>query len=171
MGIPTLMPDPSTARSERGNGLRRGWWVLFGVGVIAALGLVVGSQAYRREHDRHTLVRRVRVLEGALRAHDPSIVLSVEGRDPPGTRDPVREARHRAMLDDFERLAHLDDFAMTGIRVELRGDVGIVSYRVRGVPRLYRIPGAARGGDPLLQRRARCVFGAPPGGGSSPSTG
>ena len=164
MGIPTLMPDPSTARSERGNGLRRGWWVLFGVGVIAALGLVVGSQAYRREHDRHTLVRRVRVLEGALRAHDPSIVLSVEGRDPPGTRDPVREARHRAMLDDFERLAHLDDFAMTGIRVELQGDVGIVSYRVRGVPRRYRIPGTARASDPPAPAAGEMRFRRTAGG-------
>ena len=75
------------------------------------------------------------------------------------------------MLDDFERLAHLDDFAMTGIRVELQGDVGIVSCRVRGVPRLYRIPGAARASDPPAPAAGEMRFRRTAGGGSSPSTG
>lgn len=132
--------------------------------MTAALGFVVGSQTIRREYDHHTLTRRVRDLERALRAHDPSIFLYVEGQDPPGSRDPVREARHRAMLDDFERLAHLDDFAMTGIHVELRGDVGIVSYRVRGVPRRYSIPGTARAGDPPAPAAGELRFRRTAGG-------
>jgi len=93
-------------------------------------------EARQREKDRGAILAHVREMERLLRAHDMRIWLHVEGKDDPAAQkaDPAREASHQAMLWDFERLGHLEGFAMADVRLELNGDTATVRYRVLGRP-------------------------------------
>lgn len=75
----------------------------------------------------------------------PAAWLLVEGHDQPGRTDPQVEAQHRAWLDDFDRLGHVDGFAMKDLTVRLEGNTAHVSYRVEGRPSDREAPLPTRG--------------------------
>jgi hypothetical protein len=92
------------------------------IALLALLGFAWGVRNYGREHDRHLVVAQVRELESRIRSHEqPGLWLFVEGSDVPGQPDPVQEARHQAMLRDFERLAHLEAFEIADIDAKVPG--------------------------------------------------
>lgn len=102
--------------------------------LLAAVG--IGSVVYRetrqRERDYHEILDHMHRIEKLIRQHDAALWRQVEGSHDgaPPSRDPV----HQAMLQDFERLSHLEEFAMDEIEVSVSGDEAIATYRVRGTP-------------------------------------
>ena len=152
MPIPTPMPDGGARTEGRNRDLRWLWLTLFGVAVVAVLGFVLGIQSFRREHDRHLITSKVRDLARLIRAHDViRIWVYVEGRDPLAPGSPTSEARHQAMLSDFERLGHLEEFMITAIRVDLEGDEAWVWYGIRGVAKRGE-PAPPASGEMRFQR-------------------
>ena len=121
---------------------RKGRWMLPLVGIASLLGFVLASRNWPREHDRHTVASQVRELERRLRSHGPDLWLLVEGGDDRGGGAGLQEARHQAMLRDFERLDGLEGLAMTDVEVQIDGDKALATYRIHasagpgeGVPR------------------------------------
>lgn len=117
---------------------------LAGVALLAVLGFAWALQNYGRD-DRQAVLDQVREMKAGIRSHGPGLWMFVEGNDAPEPPDPKREARHQAILRDFERLAHLDGFDMTDIIVEVRGAEALVSYRVSGVATPIEPPPPAGG--------------------------
>lgn len=112
-------------------------WKRFGAAaafaVVALIALfAIHRETNQRERDRRALLRHVAEMEKIIRAHDTRIWLHVEGGGGHPSNDPAHEAVHQAMLRDFERLAHLRDFAMRDVEVEIAGDTAVVRYRVEG---------------------------------------
>lgn len=114
--------------------------------VVSAVGVLAYRETRQRERDRHAILAHVEGMERIIRDHDTArIFLHVEGTHPAGAKaNELEEVRHRAILDDIERLAHLRDFALRDVEIELKDDAGIVRYRVEGQPGTDgRVPPAA----------------------------
>lgn len=109
--------------------------LLAGIALLAILGFAWAVRSCDVDGDRRAVMRQVKEIEKSLRKHDPGFWVSVEGDDSPEHPNPAQEKTHQATLRDFERLAHLDGFAMTDVDVEITGDQAQVSYHIRGVPR------------------------------------
>jgi hypothetical protein len=117
--VPTPMP-------RRGRALR----LLIGVGglvVLAGGGYVVYSEMQRPERDRHAVIREVQELEWLLRRHDQLFMRFGVAPD----ADPAH-ANREALLQDFERLSHIDDFQFTDLDVVVTGDSAIAKYKAAG---------------------------------------
>lgn len=110
----------------------------------AALGLVIHFGASREARDRYAIRRHLEQTERIIRAHDERIWLRVEASAHPA-EDSAHQALHRAILGDFERLAHLEGFAMKDVHVEVGGDAAWARYRVEGEPRPRREQAPAAG--------------------------
>lgn len=117
---------------------------LAGIGVLAVLGFSWALRGFGRD-DRQAVLWQVYEMKAGIRSHGPGLWMFVEGNDSREPPDPKREARHQAILRDFERLAHLEGFDMTEIAVEVRGAEALVSYRVRGVAASSEPPPPAAG--------------------------
>lgn len=109
------------------------WWGL-GALLLTGAGSFIWWEARSEERDRHALLAHVREIEGLIRRHDSALWTRVEREHGPRRPIPAADAEHQAMLRDFERLSHLDDFSMTDVEVQLQGDVAKVSYRIEGRP-------------------------------------
>lgn len=106
---------------------------LAAAGLLAgAAGLIAVRQTSAPERDRRALRTHVLEMQKLIRAHDGRAWLHVEADG--HQKDAKHAAVHRAMLMDFERLAHLKDFEMREIDVEVSGDAARVLYRVHGTP-------------------------------------
>jgi hypothetical protein len=118
--------------------------VLGAVAVAALVGFVLAGRDWPRETDRHAVTAQVRELERRIRSRGPDLWLLVEGNDSQDTFDTDREARHQAMLRDFERLSHVEGFAITDIMVHVDGDSALATYRIRSLSAAEPVP---RGGQ------------------------
>ena len=93
-------------------------------------------------------------MERLIRDHDERIWLHVEAKHigeqrPPSPSD---EAAHQAMVNDFDRLGHLTDFAMRDVRIEVTGDVAVARYRIECRPPRYKDPPAPAAGEIRFRR-------------------
>ena len=116
--------------------------VMVGLGACLAVGLA--AIAYREtrtaERDRHAVRAEVEAIERAIRAHGADMWERVEAQHEGASATPDEERSHQQMLSDFDRLGHIDGFAMDELEIMLSGDRATVIYAVRG--------GTARRGDP-----------------------
>ena len=112
---------------------RRPWreaGILALVAAAAAAGYFWGIAGFRREHARHQVGEELRRIEEALRAGTGiAFWMYVEAEDSDRT-DPGEHARHKAILEDFDRLAHLEQLSFAGVEVEVRGDDAVARFRV-----------------------------------------
>lgn len=122
--------------ASNGRARRRNAFVLAAVAVTALVGYLWGRRDLQREHDRHLVRREVARIEAAIRTgHGWSDWIYVERRDT-GAPDSREHERHESLLRDFERLAHVEGFALSDVEVELDADTARVRYRVTGRARM-----------------------------------
>lgn len=142
----TPVPTPDSKESIASPSPRhRRELALAGIGLLALLGFAWAVQGWRPNGDRAAVTARALEVEQHIRAHGADLWWSVEGSDPPGRKDQQLEARHQRILHDFERLAHLQDFAMADISVHLGLAEASVGYAVRGRALVGDPPAPARG--------------------------
>jgi hypothetical protein len=132
----------------------RGVIVVLVVATFAGLAAFAYRETRQEERDRHALQAMMSDLERSLRRHDADFWMYVEGAHPRGVA-PEGDSAHRQVLEDFERLSHLEGFAMKDRQVEVRGDHGVVRYRIVG-----QLPPGKRGplpsaGELKLRRTAK----------------
>lgn len=109
--------------------------ILLLVGLVAAGGYFWGIAGFRREHARHQIRAELRRIEESLRAGTGiAFWMYVEAEDSDRT-DPGEHARHKAILGDFDRLAHLEGLSFAGVEVDVRGDDAVARFRVSGKSR------------------------------------
>ncbi len=133
---------------------RRDAAILALVAVAAAAGYFWGIAGFRREHARHQVRDELRRIEGALRSRTGiAFWMYVEGEDSDRT-DPGEHARHKAILEDFDRLARLEglSFADVEVEVDARGDDAVVRFRVAS-KNLGRAPAPVRAELTFRRRR------------------
>ncbi len=124
--------------ASNGRARRRNAVVLAAVAVTALVGYLWGRRDLQREHDRHLVRREVARIEAAIRTgHGWSDWAYVERRDT-GAPDSREHERHQSLLGDFERLAHVEGFALSDVEVELDEETARVRYRVTGRARSAR---------------------------------
>lgn len=111
---------------------RREAAILAVVALAAAAGYFWGIDGLRREHARHQVRDELRRIEQALRAGTGiAFWMYVEAEDSDRT-DPGEHARHKAVLEDFDRLARMDGLSFADVDVDVRGDDAVVRFRVTG---------------------------------------
>ena len=108
----------------------------FVVACAACISVGIASIGYREtrsgERDRHAVRTEIEAIERAIRAHGPDMWERIEAPHEGGSATPDDERSHQEMLRDFDRLGHIDSFAMDGIHIRLSGDTALVRYAVRG---------------------------------------
>lgn len=119
-----------SAQQSVRRGPRRDAAILALVAVAAAAGYFWGVDAFRREHARHQVRDELRRIEQALRAGTGiAFWIYVEADDSDRT-DPAEHARHKAILEDFDRLARMEGLSFADVDVDLRGDEAVARFRV-----------------------------------------
>lgn len=102
------------------------------VAIAAVGGYVWSIGGCRSEYARHQVWQEVRRIEEALRSGTGfRHWLYVEGEDSAAT-DPAAHARHKAILSDFERLAHLEDLSFLDLQVDVGASEAVARFRVSG---------------------------------------
>ena len=123
-------------RAMQGSAMKapRSRWQLLGPPLLAVAALALAGCG---DPDSREIARQVRKIETLIQTHRervaaPGLFDWVEGKDHPPVDDPAREARHKALLQDLERLGHLEAFSMTDVSVRVDGDTATVYYRIQG---------------------------------------
>jgi ketosteroid isomerase-like protein len=110
---------------------RRARRLLIGVGgvvVLAGGGYAVYSEMQRAERDRHAVIQQVEELQHLIRRHDGQLFMRFSVA-------PDADAAHAdrdALLQDFERLSHVDGFQITNLDVVVTGDSAVARYEASG---------------------------------------
>ena len=111
---------------------------------LAGLGVAYHEMS-ANARESHALRSELDALERAIRAHDAAIWRRVEAEHDGGAVPD--EDRHRQLLADFDRLGHLERFAMEPLKVDISGDTALVGYRVEGRSVRRGDPPAPTGGE------------------------
>jgi hypothetical protein len=111
----------------RGRALR----FLIGLGGVVALaggGYAVYSETQRAERDRHAVIQEVEALQHLIHRHDGQLFMRLSVAPDADSAHAGRDA----LLQDFERLSHIDDFQFTDIDVVVTGDSAVARYEASG---------------------------------------
>ena len=116
------------------------------------------NESEPRQRDYHAVRREFERIERKIHDHDMGLWLVVEGEPhDQGAGAAAREERHRRILDDFEKLGHGQDFAMSDVQIEIDGDRAHLRYTLHSSPQPWRpMPGGGR--MEFVRRQGRWVL-------------
>ena len=109
--------------------------------LLAAAGaaLWVRNEVQPGERDYHAVRDEFKRIERKIHDHDMGLWLVIEGEPhDQGAGTAAREERHRRILDDFEKLGHARNFAMTDVDVKVDGDRAHLRYTLQSWPEPWR---------------------------------
>lgn len=99
--------------------------------LVPAATVLVYKETRQAERDWHAVRAQVYDIEKALRRHEVDAYVRSAGEG-----SPLPVETEQRLVRDFERLSHLQDFAMTDVEIRFEGDTAFVRYRVEGAPGL-----------------------------------
>jgi hypothetical protein len=119
--------------------------------LLLAIAAVSGALAYavselqQQERDGHAIRAVVAEIERQSRNHVIGYWLLVEGVHGAAAPDPAKEGPHRDLLQDLERLGHVDDLRLLVLHVDVTDASATADYLVHGSPRSGDPPAPAGG--------------------------
>ena len=126
--------------------------------MLAAAALWLRNEAEPRERDYHAVRREFERVESKIHDHDMGLWLVVEGEPhDEGAGASAREERHRRILDDFEKLGHVQNFAMSEVKIEIDGDRAHLRYTLQSWPQPWR-PMPSGGTMEFVRKQGRWVL-------------
>lgn len=114
----------------RDKGLRQAAVVLLVAAATTAGLALLGQKRARQERDLYAILDQVAEIETRLRAGDAGVWRLFEDDQPPDSPD--RHHGNARIIQDMERLAHLEDLRLRDAQVEVQGDTAQATYLLDG---------------------------------------
>ena len=134
--------------------------LLIGLVAVAVGGYIWSVRGWPREHDRHALRSEFARVESAVRgAHHYQDWTYVE-RVLDQTEEAARHPEHLAILEQLDRLAHVQDLVFADVKVSVDGDRGVAAWRVGGRAKRGDPPAPSAGEMRFERRGGRWVLAA-----------